>query len=332
MNPSKIIYLASVPSGPISLNNFETKSLDISHSLSLGEVLVKNVYISVDPYLVGKLRGVSTYTSPFEVGKPIESMAIAEVIKSNSPNLLVGDKVRGTFPWAEFAVVSDKGARKIQPEIDPEILMGVCGGTGLTAYFGLLDIGNPKRGEVVVISGAAGATGSIVGQIAKLKGCTVIGITGSDQKVNFLVEELGFDKAINYKSTNFQSSLKEACPEGIDIYFDNVGGEILDISVTLMNNYGRVVCCGAISTYTSKEIPKGARLESYLIQRRLKFQGFIVTDFFSRWEEATKELLQWHSEGKIKNKITLMKGFDSIPHALIELLKGSNTGKMLVKI
>jgi len=298
---------------------------------------LKILYVSVDPYLVGKLRGISTYTAPFVVGEPIYTRSCAEVVNSKHANFKAGEKVFGYLDWAEYLIVKDGKSHDVplnkMVHPDPEVCLGVCGGTGLTAFVGLLDIGQPKSGETVLVSGAAGGVGSVVGQIAKIKGCFVVGIAGSDEKCTMITKELGFDASINYKTCgNMREAIKKACPKGVDVYFDNVGGETLDMAVLNMNNFGRIVSCGAISQYTSTAPQTGLRLEPIILSRRLKMQGLIVSDSAAKFPEITKQLLEWYGEGKLKNKITVHNGFENLTNALFDILKGGNTGKTVVKL
>jgi len=324
------VILKSIPNGAPVPGDFEIRERELPE-LNDGQVLLKVISISVDPYLVGKLRGVSTYTAPFKVGEPVSSRSFSEVVESKSAKFKKGDKVFGYVDWAEYTIVSDQ---LINPAVhpDPDVSLGVCGGTGLTAFLGLMEIGQPKSGDTVLVSGAAGGVGCIVGQIAKLKGCYVVGIAGSDEKCD-IVKGLGFDVVINYKKvTNMFEAIKQACPKGVDVYFDNVGGETLDAAVRNMNNFGRIVACGAISQYTLTKIETGPRLETIVLSRRLKWQGFIVGDFAAKFPEAIKQLLEWHAEGKVKNLVTVHHGFDKIVWALLDLMKGGNVGKTCVRI
>jgi len=290
--------------------------------------------------LLAKMSGKASYTDPYKLNEPVYGYGIGVVAASKNEGFAEGDLVFASLLWAEFTPINAKAAlecRKLPPATNPEAALSALGPTGVTAYFGLLDIGQPKEGEVVVVSGASGATGSVVGQIAKIKGCRVVGIAGSDDKVEWLTKELGFDAAINYRtSKNLAADLTEACGgKGVDVYFDNVGGTISDTVIFQLNNFGRVVNCGSISTYNEDSAFVGAtgpRFEGLLITKRLKFQGFIVSDYLPRWAEAVGQLAAWLMEGKLKHKTTVKEGFDSIVDAFLGLFDGSNTGKMLVKL
>jgi len=330
---TKIILFASIPNGEPNSETFKTETIALP-PLQDGQLLLQTLYLSVDPYMRGKMNGIKTYTDPYVIGEPIHGGAALKVLESKSPNFKVGDIVN-TFSanWAEYNILSDKEVGKINFPIPIESSLSICGLTGLTAYFGLLDIGTIKAGETVLVTGAAGATGSMVGQIAKIYGAKVIGVVGSDEKAKF-IKDLGFDVAINYKTAgNLTEAFAKAAPEKIDLFFDNVGGEQFDSAVINMQNFGRIVVCGSISTYNSETIPTGPRISRYAISKRLRIQGFIVFDFVARFiPEALPKLVQWYSEGKLKDKITVLNGLDNTVQAFLGLFKGENTGKMLVKI
>jgi NADPH-dependent curcumin reductase CurA len=298
-----------------------------------GQVLVKTAYLSVDPYMRGRITGVKSYADPVMVGDVMVGGAVGRVVESKSPDLSVGDYVSGYWGWQEHAAVDARTVRKLDPKVAPvSASLGVLGMPGMTAYFGFLDICNPKPGETVVVSGAAGAVGSLVGQIAKIKGCRVIGIAGTDDKVEWLTKELGFDGAFNYKTTdNYVASLKELCPHGIDCYFDNVGGAITDAVFSLMNVFGRVSVCGLISQYNLEKPEPGPRLLGFILVKQLKVEGFIISRFQSRWAEGIAQMAMWLREGKLKYREEIVEGCENAARAFIGLLQGDNTGKMLVK-
>jgi len=296
--------------------------------------LLQTLYLSVDPYMRGKMTGIKTYTNPFVIGEPISGAAALKVLESKSSNFKVGDLVNAmSANWAEYNILSEKEARKFNLPIPIESSLSICGVTGLTAYFGLLDIGGTiKAGETVLVTGAAGATGSVVGQIAKIYGAKVIGVVGSDEKAKY-IKDLGFDVAINYKTAgNLTEAFAKAAPEKIDLFFDNVGGEQFDSAVINMRDFGRIVLCGSISNYNSETVQTGPRISRSVVTKRLRIQGFIVTDFMARFSEAIPKLVQWFTEGKLKDKITVVNGLDNIVQAFLGLFRGENTGKMLVKI
>lgn len=280
------------------------------------------------------MEDTESYVEPYKVNEVIEGGAIGEVIDSKSDRFQQGDVVLGMFGWQEYYIANEKELRKIDPSLAPiSTHLGILGMTGLTAYFGLLDIGQPKEGETVVISGAAGAVGSVAGQIAKIKGARVVGIAGSDEKIQYLQEELQFDEGINYRSTkNMEEALKEACPDGIDVYFDNVGGEISDAVFTQLNRYARIPVCGAISSYNLEKTDLGPRVQATLIKKSALMQGFTVGNYANRFNEGAMQLGQWLQEGKLTYRETIKEGFENIPNAFLDLFKGNNVGKLLVKV
>lgn len=330
---NQTILLKSRPQGTPTQDNFEFSSEEKPTTVQ-GEVLLKTIFVSVDPYMRGRMRDEKSYIPPFEVGKPIESGIVAEIIESKSDNFVKGDYVQGMLPWKQFQTSDGKGLEKIDGAKAPlSAYLGVLGLTGITAYLGLLNIGEPKEGETVLVSGASGAVGSVVGQIAKIKGCYVVGIAGSDAKTDLLRKKFKFDAAINYKDTqNMRQAIEGACPNGVDVYFDNVGGETLDAAMAQMNRYGRVVNCGAISLYNETEKPTGPRLETTLVKKSIKMQGFIVRDFKDQFQEAVQQLVEWLNDDKLTYSETIVEGFQNIPQAFIDLFDGKNKGKMIVKV
>ncbi len=299
-----------------------------------GMVLVKTLYLSVDPYMRGRMSGVKTYISPFELDKTITGAVVGEVVETKSRDLKSGDIVTGNLGWCDYNVADSRELRKIDPKIAPiSTTLGILGMPGLTAYFGLLDIGKPSSGETVVVSGAAGAVGTAVGQIAKIRGCRVVGIAGSDVKTKYLVNELGFDVAINYKTTpDIKKAIKDACPNGVDIYFDNVGGEISDAVMPLLNHKARIVLCGQISRYNITKPDVGPRIQGYLLIKSAMMKGFIIMDYADRYEEGIVQLAQWISQKKLKYAEHVIEGLENVPKAFIGLFKGENLGKQLVKV
>ena len=299
-----------------------------------GMVLVKTLYLSVDPYMRGRMSGVKTYISPFELEKTITGGVVGEVVQAMSPDLKAGDIVTGNLGWRDYNVADSRELRKIDPGIAPvSTALGILGMPGLTAYFGLLDIGNPTSGETVVVSGAAGAVGTVAGQIAKIKGCRVVGIAGSDEKAGYLVHDLGFDAAINYKTVpDIKKALKDACPNGVDIYFDNVGGEISDAVMPLINYKARIVLCGQISQYNMSKPETGPRVQAYLLVKSALMKGFIIIDYADRSDEGIRQLAQWVSQKKLKYAEHVIEGLENAPRAFIGLFKGENLGKQIVKV
>ena len=330
---TKQIVLSGRPKGKPVLENFETKNVKLPE-LADKEIVVEAMYFSVDPYMRGRMNDAKSYAPPFELGKPITGGVIAKVIKSNSNNYKENDIVTGNLPWQQYSIATENSIVKIDTTIAPaSYFLGILGMPGLTAYFGLMHIGKPKNGETVVVSGAAGAVGLVVGQIAKLNGCRVVGIAGSEEKVKLLKEEFGFDEVINYKTcTNLKKAIADACPKAVDIYYDNVGGETSDAVVANINFNARIVLCGQIALYNSTEIPMGPRMQPMLLTRSVLMQGFIVSNYQSQFEEGLSHLSLWLKEGKLKYKETIVKGFDKLPSALMGLFSGDNTGKMIVEI
>jgi NADPH:quinone reductase len=326
------IVLASRPLGLPAPGNFrtETKVLEKPND---NEVLLKSWYFSVDPYMRGRMSNVKSYTASFDVDKPIRGGVVAKVIESRSKSLIEGDTVVGVLPWATYCIEKAENLRKVDAiSYPPGYHLGVLGMPGLTAYFGIMDIGKPKSGETVVISGAAGAVGIVAGQIAKFQGANVVGITGSDEKCNLIMGQFGFDKAINYKASRaLRKDIAAACPNGVDVYFDNVGGEITDAVIANLNNHSRFVLCGQISQYNNTRISTGPVILPVFLTRSVKLQGFIVGNYSDHFEDAMKQLTNWVKEDKLKFKETVIHGFNKLPETFISLFSGKNEGKMLVK-
>ena len=327
------IALKSRPVGVPTKDNFETRTVDIT-AISIGQVRLMAHTFSVDPYLRGRMSDAKSYVAPFTVGEPIMGGVIARVIESCDDGFKTGDFVLGMLPWQEEMVVTASGLNVVNGNIAPlSYYLGILGMPGLTAYFGLLDIGKPLKGETVVVSGAAGAVGIVVGQIAKIVGCRVVGIAGDDKKVNYLLNELGFDYAINYKSEiNIANAIAAACPDGVDIYFDNVGGVISDAVIDQINYKARIIICGQISLYNSTRIPVGPRPQTALLKKSALMQGFIVTNYASRFPEGFKALVNWVANGQLKYMNTTYYGFEKLPEAFIALFEGKNLGKMIVEV
>ncbi|MEO8824074.1 MAG: NADP-dependent oxidoreductase [Ginsengibacter sp.] len=329
----KQIVLASRPKGMPTNDQFREETITLP-DLQEDEVLVKALYFSVDPYMRGRMNDSKSYAPPYAIDEPIKGGGISKVQETKSGKFQKGDIVAGLFPWATESINKAAGVQKIDARLAPApYYLGILGMPGLTAYFGLLHIGQPKAGETVVISGAAGAVGIVVGQIAKLKGCRVVGIAGTDEKIKMLKEEFHFDEVINYKTTSdMRKAIKDACENGVDIYFDNVGGPISDAVIANINFQARIVLCGQISLYNSTEVPTGPRLQPLLLTRSALMQGFIVGDFKEHFPEGTEQLSKWVKEGKLKYKETIIEGFDQLPEAFLGLFSGKNKGKMIVKI
>jgi len=299
------------------------------------QFLVRSLYLSVDPYMRPRMAaGGRSYARSVEIGEVIVGGVVGEVMESNHAQFAPDDIVEGMFGWQHYAVSDGAGVRKVDPTLAPiSTALGVLGMPGLSAYFGLLDIGKPQPGETVVVSGAAGAVGSIAGQIAKIQGCRVIGIAGTDEKVRWLIEDLGFDAAFNYKTTpNYYRKLVALCPNGIEVYFDNVGGEITDAIIRLINVRARLVICGQISQYNLEKPEMGPRWLWALIVRQARAEGFLVFQFADRFAEGLRQMAQWIREGKLKHRETIVDGIENAPRAFIGMLQGENIGKQLVKI
>lgn len=320
----KQITLKQRPVGMPKMDDFDFIDTPIG-TTSAGEVLIRTAYISVDPYLRGRMQDTKSYIAPFELNKVITSGVIGQVVDSKSESFSKGDVVLGNLGWQEYSVVNEKEIKKIDKNLAPVTAnLSIIGMTGLTAYFGLLDIAKPKSGETVVVSGAAGAVGSTVGQIAKIKGTRVIGIAGTDEKCQYLLNELGFDEAINYKKEDVPTALAKACPEGIDIYFDNVGGTISDAVFPLLNKFARIPVCGAISSYNDVEVDMGPRVQTALIKTSALMKGFTLGDYSDRIGEGYSALATWLNEGKLKYEETIVEGFDHVIDAFLDLFKGAN--------
>jgi NADPH-dependent curcumin reductase CurA len=333
MNTIRTINLKNRPKGMPELTDFDFTTSEIPE-LQEGDVLLSSKYVSVDPYLRGRMSNATSYIEPFELNKPIESGIIAEVLESKDSKFSKGDYLSGTLQWKETQVAKANGLIKVDSNKAPlSSYLGVLGMTGLTAYLGLTEIGKPKKGETLLVSGAAGAVGSIVGQIGKILGLRVVGIAGTDEKVKMLKTKFGFDQAINYNTIqNMKKAIAEACPEGVDIYFDNVGGEISEAVLFNINKFSRTVNCGAISVYNETELPKSISVQSFLIKKSSSMQGFVIFDYADKHTEGIKQLAEWLQQGKLHYTETIVDGFDNIPNAFIDLFKGKNVGKMIVKV
>lgn len=326
------IHLVQRPQGMPVKEDFAVVKSDLPN-LQANQVLLKTLYISVDPYMRGRMSDAKSYVPPYELNRPIEGGVVAQVEDSTSDSLRPGDIVLTDYGWQTAAVVDATRVRKIDPDLAPiTTFLGILGMTGFTAYFGLLDIGQPKAGETIVVSGAAGAVGSVVGQLAKIHGARAVGIAGSHQKCDDLVENFGFDAALNYRDGNFRQALKEACPNGVDVYFDNVGGEISDLVMTRLNTGARIPICGQIALYNLQKLDVGPRIQSLLLVNRALMKGFIVSDYAARFGEAAKGLGGWLKEGKLTYRETVIEGFEHTIDAFLGLFSGENTGKQLVKV
>jgi NADPH-dependent curcumin reductase CurA len=298
-----------------------------------GEVLVKVQYLSLDPAMRGWMNEGKSYIPPVGIGEVMRAGGAGRVVASKHPGFADGDEVQGGFGIQEYATVKGETLTKVDTRIAPlPVWLGTLGMPGFTAYFGLLDIGKPKEGETIVVSGAAGAVGTVVGQIGKIKGCRVVGIAGGADKCRYLVEELGFDAAIDYKSADVKTALKQHCPKGIDVYFDNVGGDILDAALTQLARHARIVICGAISQYNNTTAVKGPSNYLSLLVNRATMTGMVVFDYAARYGEAAREMAGWMKDGKLKARVDIVEGLSTFPDTLLKLFKGENTGKLVLKV
>jgi len=330
---SREIRLKNRPVGLPAERDFELAEATIPE-VRTGELLVRNIYMSVDPYMRGRMYDRKSYVPPFQLNQPLEGGCVGRVVESKNEQFKAGDFVLGMLGWREFFISQGSGITKIDPDLAPiQTYLGALGMPGLTAYVGLLDIGNPKAGETVFVSAASGAVGSIVCQIARLKGCHTVGSAGSDQKIFWLREEAGVDSAFNYKKVdNIIAEVGKHCSKGIDVYFENVGGVHLQAALEHMNTFGRLVMCGAISRYNDTEPVPGPSNLFYITSKQLTMRGFIVRDHMSRLPQFYADMAKWIAEGKIKWKETIVEGLENAPRAFIGLFKGDNFGKMIVKV
>jgi len=323
------VLLASRPSGWVSEANFRIEETPLPQPAQ-GEVLVKNLWLSLDPYMRGRMSDAKSYVKGVELGEVMVGQTVGEVLESKHPQLEAGDKVLTQLGWQLFGTTRE--ATRVDEKRAPlSCYLGVVGMPGMTAYFGLKEIGQPKAGETVVVSAASGAVGSVVGQLAKIWGCRAVGIAGGGQKCDYVTRELGFDACVDYKAANLKEALRQACAAGVDVYFDNVGGQIFDTVLAQMNLHSRVVVCGLISDYNATE-PYAIRNWRAVLVNRIRLQGMIVFDWKERYGEALKALGGYFGEGKLKYRESVIEGLDNAPRGLIALLKGENFGKQLVKL
>jgi NADPH-dependent curcumin reductase CurA len=332
---AKRIVLASRPIGEPKVSDFRLEDCPLP-TPGDGEILLRTIWLSLDPYMRGRMSDAASYAQPVPIGGVMEGGTVCEVIASNNPGFAKGDIVLAGAGWQTHALSSGKGLRKIDPALAPiSTAVGVLGMPGMTAYTGLLDIGQPKEGETVVVAAASGAVGSAVGQIAKLKGARAVGIAGGKDKCEHVVKELGFDACLDHRDPDLAAKLKDACPKGIDVYFENVGGAVFEAVFPLLNAFARVPVCGLIAHYndTSAVAPKWASaMMRNVLTKRLTIRGFIVSDFAARHGDFLRDMSGWVREGKVKYKEFVTEGLDSAPEAFIGLLKGANFGKQLVRV
>jgi NADPH-dependent curcumin reductase CurA len=325
--------LASRPVGCFKASDFQWSEEPLGEPGD-GEALVRNIYLSLDPTSRGWAGAVPTYLPPVEIGEVMRGFTLGVVERSRHPQFHDGDLVTGLLGWQEYALASASSLTRLPRDFSLPLTayFGLLGHIGATAYFGLLDVGRPKAGETLVISAAAGAVGSLVGQIGKINGCHVVGIAGSDDKCRWLVDELGFDGAVNYKAGRVRPRLRRQCPDGIDVYFDNVGGETLDAVLRLINLHARIVICGLISQYNAVEPVPGPYYFPNVLTKRARVEGVIILDYADRFREAEAALIKWHSEGKIRYRVDVVDGLEQAPVVVNRLFDGSNQGKLIVKV
>ncbi len=328
---NKQITLAKRPIGLPGEDTWEMKQTAIPEPKE-GQAILKTSYISLDPAMRGWINDAKSYIPPVQVGEVMRAGTVGQVVASKNPEIKEGDYYTGWGGVQQYCVLEGKGWHKVDPNLAPlPLYIGTLGMPGMTAYFGLFDVGQPKEGETVVVSGAAGAVGSLVGQMAKIKGCHVVGIAGGSDKCNYVVEELGFDACIDYKSDDYRKELKAACPNGIDVYFDNVGGDILDTVLTRINMKARIVICGAISQYNSTK-PKGPTNYLSLLVNRARMEGFVVMDYAKDFKKGVMEMGQWLQQGKLKSREHIEEGIENFHPTFLRLFSGEKLGKLVLKV
>ena len=324
--------LAKRPVGAATRDTFTYQEIPVGQPVE-GQVLVKNEYLSLDPAMRGWMNEGKSYIPPVGLGAVMRALGVGKVIASSHPDFSVGDYVNGALGVQDYFLGAPRGFYKIDPTLVPlPVYLSALGMTGMTAYFALLEVGTPKEGDTVVISGAAGAVGSIAGQIAKLKGCRVVGIAGGKEKCSYLIDELGFDGIIDYKNEDVLAGLKRECPKGVDVYFDNVGGDILDAVLSRLSFKARVVICGAISQYNNKEAVKGPSNYLSLLVNRARMEGFVVMDYADRYGAAGQEMAGWLAKGQLKSREDIVEGLQTFPEMLMKLFNGENFGKLILKV
>jgi NADPH-dependent curcumin reductase len=336
MAEAQRILLVSRPAGEPSAENFKLEQIPVPTPAS-GEILLRTLWLSLDPYMRGRMSDAPSYAAPVAIGQVMEGGTVSEVVASNNPDYKPGDIVLSRNGWQTHAVSDGTGLRKLDPKAaPPSYALGILGMPGMTAFFGLAEIGKPQAGETLVVAAASGAVGSVVGQIAKIRGARVVGIAGGPQKCKFVTDELGFDTCVDHRAPDFSERLKEACPKGIDVYFENVGGKVFEAVFPLLNTYARVPVCGVISQYNATEPLQGTNwvptLMRGILTKRMIVRGFIVSDFFPRRNEFTAEVVGWVKSGKLKYREDIIEGLESAPRGLIGLLRGENFGKRLVRV
>lgn len=330
------ILLGSRPNGEPALENFRQVEGEIPRP-GPGQLLLRSIFLSLDPYMRGRMNAAKSYAPPVEIGQVMEGRAVAEVVESNLSGYQPGDTVFAPLGWQEYAVSDGQGVRIIDQTVRPlSYALGILGMPGMTAYTGLLNIGQPQPGETLVVAAASGAVGSVVGQIGRLKGCRVVGVAGGPEKCRFVKDELGFDECLDHREPKLAERLAHACPQGIDIYFENVGGLVFDAVLPLLNNFARIPVCGLIAHYNATELPPGPDRVPLVMQqiliKRLTFRGFIVWDFATQLPQFLADMSQWLREGRLKYKEDITDGLENAPRELIGLLRGKNFGKKIIRV
>ena len=332
------LVLASRPQGAPTADNFRLEEQPIPEAAE-GEVLLRTVYLSLDPYMRGRMSDAPSYAAPVQIGEVMTGGAVSKVVTSRHPNFQEGDWVLGSTGWQDYSVMPGDKVQKLDDHIadHPSLALGVLGMPGFTAYMGLLDIGNPQPGETVVVAAATGPVGSMVGQIAKLKGCRAIGIAGGEEKCRYAVEQFGFDACIDHRADDLEAQLAAACPDGIDVYYENVGGKVFDAVMPLLNSKARIPVCGVVAQYNATGLPDGPdrlpQLAGLILRKRLRMQGFIIFDDYGhRYPEFAAQMGEWFKAGKINFREDVTDGLENAPQALIGLLEGKNFGKVVVRV
>jgi NADPH-dependent curcumin reductase len=330
------IVLASRPVGEPKASDFRLEDFALP-TPGAGEMLLRTLWLSLDPYMRGRMSDAPSYAKPVGIGEVMEGGTVSEVVASNNENFAKGDIVLGHTGWQTHAISKGAGLRKLDPKLAPvSTALGVLGMPGMTAYTGLLEIGQPKAGETVVVSAASGAVGSVVGQIATIKGARAVGIAGGPDKCRYVKDELGFDDCVDHRASDFADKLKAACPKGVDVYFENVGGAVFDAVLPLFNPFARIPVCGLIAQYNATELPPGPNrlplLMRNVLTKRLTIRGFIVTDFAARFPDFIRDMPQWMKEGRIKYREDVAEGLENAPQTFMGLLKGKNFGKQLIRV
>ncbi|MGO3568136.1 MAG: NADP-dependent oxidoreductase [Serratia grimesii] len=337
MHQNRRFLLASRPHGEPTADNFRLETVPTPQPAA-GQVLLRTVYLSLDPYMRGRMSDAPSYAPPVQIGEVMVGGTVSRVVTSQHPDFKPGDWVLGYDGWQDYALSDGSGLRNLGPHhANPTRLLGVLGMPGFTAYMGLTEIGQPKPGETLVVAAASGAVGSVVGQVAKLKGCRVVGVAGGKDKCRYVVEELGFDACIDHRAPDFAAQLAAACPQGIDIYYENVGGAVFDAVIPLLNTQARIPVCGIIAHYNATNLPAGPdrlpMLQGLILRKRIRMQGFIIFDDFAEGFDAfLQQMSEWVEQGKIKFREDLVDGLENAPQAFIGLLQGKNFGKLVIRV